>query len=153
MDDVILRTYLFVPATRIERVSKAIAEGPDAVIVDLEDAVPPADKGSARDAAARELPGAAPVFVRVNGPGTEWFDDDLKLCAQVGVRVPGERRLAQRPGVPLGVGWCGSFERGLQVHWVRPPGFGRVVPSPTCRPVVVRQIALGSASHRERRAE
>ena len=86
MDDVILRTYLFVPATRIERVAKAIAAGPDAVIVDLEDAVPVADKASARDAAARELPGAAPVFVRVNGPESEWFDDDLKLCAQVRVR-------------------------------------------------------------------
>jgi citrate lyase subunit beta / citryl-CoA lyase len=96
MDDVILRTFLFVPATRIERVSKAVAAGPDAVIVDLEDAVAPSDKTSAREAAARELPGAAPVFIRVNGPESEWFDADLELCAQVrarGVMLPKTERV------------------------------------------------------------
>jgi len=37
----ITRSYLFVPATRIDRVPKALASGADAVIVDLEDAVAP----------------------------------------------------------------------------------------------------------------
>ena len=81
MHDVIARTYLFVPATRIDRVAKALATGADAVIVDLEDAVPPADKTAARAAAARDLPKAGPVFVRVNGADSEWFEDDLRLCA------------------------------------------------------------------------
>jgi citrate lyase subunit beta/citryl-CoA lyase len=91
VNDIICRTYLFVPATRTERVATARAAGPDAVILDLEDAVPISDKAVARDAALRVLGGAAGIFVRVNGPETEWFEDDLKLCAEVaasGVVVP-----------------------------------------------------------------
>ena len=85
MKDFIARTYLFVPATRIERVAKARASGADTVIVDLEDAVAPGDKSLARDAAARGLSEAAQVFVRVNGAESPWLDDDLRMCAQAGV--------------------------------------------------------------------
>ena len=53
------RSYLFVPATRPERIAKAIASGADAVIVDLEDAVAPADKEAARSALADWL---GPLF-------------------------------------------------------------------------------------------
>jgi len=84
MKDIIRHTYLFVPATRTDRVAKAQAARPDAVILDLEDAVPISDKAVARDAASRDLRGAAGVFVRVNGPETEWFEEDLKLCAAIG---------------------------------------------------------------------
>ncbi len=112
MQAAILRSYLFVPATRIDRVARAQAAGPDGVIVDLEDAVAPADKASAREAAARELPGAGPVFIRVNGPESEWFEEDLKLCATLdlgGLIVPKAeeveqlRHAAQRlkPGTPI----------------------------------------------------
>ena len=83
MQETIARSYLFVPATRIERVPKALASGADAVIVDLEDAVAPADKVSARAALARGFPDARSVFIRVNGPDTEWFEADLKLCAEL----------------------------------------------------------------------
>jgi citrate lyase subunit beta/citryl-CoA lyase len=86
MPPTICRTYLFVPATRIERVPKALAAGADAVIVDFEDAVSPADKRPAREAAARGFPNASSVFIRVNGPDTEWFEEDLKLCGALGVR-------------------------------------------------------------------
>lgn len=85
MKDIIRRTYLFVPATRTDRVAKAQAAGPDAVIVDLEDAVPISDKAAARDAASRDLCGTTGLFVRVNGPETKWFEEDLKLCAAIGV--------------------------------------------------------------------
>jgi citrate lyase subunit beta / citryl-CoA lyase len=90
MDSRICRSYLFVPANRIDRVAKAHAAGPHAVIVDLEDAVPPSEKDSARDAAAA-LAGGPPVLVRINGPDTEWFADDLKLCGAIvacGILVP-----------------------------------------------------------------
>jgi citrate lyase subunit beta/citryl-CoA lyase len=85
------RAYLFVPASRIERVEKARAVLPDGVIVDLEDAVAPADKGLARDAMANALGGGAPVYVRINGPDTDWFEEDLKLCATLplhGIFIP-----------------------------------------------------------------
>ena len=44
------KTWLFVPATRIDRIEKAFASGADAVIVDLEDAVAKQDKAAAREA-------------------------------------------------------------------------------------------------------
>jgi citrate lyase beta subunit len=44
------RTYLFVPGTRPERFAKALASGADVVVLDLEDAVAPEDKESARGA-------------------------------------------------------------------------------------------------------
>jgi citrate lyase subunit beta/citryl-CoA lyase len=79
------RSYLFVPANRPERIPKALAAGAHAVIVDLEDAVAPADKVAARDALARHLSASHPVLVRVNGPETEWFEDDLRSCTSPGV--------------------------------------------------------------------
>ncbi|MEY4912521.1 MAG: hypothetical protein RL025_348, partial [Bacteroidota bacterium] len=43
-------SYLFVPATRSDRIAKAVASGAGAVILDLEDAVAPQDKILARQA-------------------------------------------------------------------------------------------------------
>ena len=79
------RSYLFVPANRPERIAKALASGTHAVIVDLEDAVPPADKLAAREALAAALPAAQPVLVRINSAGTEWYRDDLALLSRPGI--------------------------------------------------------------------
>jgi citrate lyase subunit beta / citryl-CoA lyase len=79
------RSYLFVPGNRPERYAKALAAGADAVIVDLEDAVPPKDKSSARAALAAWLSPEHPVLVRVNGAESEWFREDLPLCKTPGV--------------------------------------------------------------------
>jgi len=64
------RSYLFVPANRPERYDRACSAGADAVIVDLEDAVPPGDKDSARDALAAWLAPDKSVLVRVNAVDT-----------------------------------------------------------------------------------
>jgi citrate lyase subunit beta/citryl-CoA lyase len=80
-----LNSLLFVPASRPERIAKALAAGADAVIVDLEDAVAPADKHAARAALAAALDPARPVMVRVNGADTPWFAGDLELLAHPGV--------------------------------------------------------------------
>ena len=79
------RSYLFVPGDRPERIAKARAGGADAVIVDLEDAVAPANKLAARDAVAGALDPAQPVVLRINGADTEWFADDARLAAHAGV--------------------------------------------------------------------
>lgn len=50
-----LRSLLFVPATNPERVAKARASEADAVIADLEDAVPDAEKNRARESLVAEL--------------------------------------------------------------------------------------------------
>jgi len=75
---------LFCPADRPERYQKA-AERSDAVIVDLEDAVAPADKQRARGAILAQLGSAGDVpeldpsrtIIRINPAGTEEFEKDL----------------------------------------------------------------------------
>ena len=81
----VARSYLFVPGTRPERFAKAVATGAHAVIVDLEDAVAPAEKDGARAIVAGALDDARPLWVRINGAGTPWFDADLALCAHPGI--------------------------------------------------------------------
>lgn len=85
MTDFIARSYLFVPGDRPERFDKACAAGAHAVIIDLEDAVPPASKETARAAVAEWLSPAKPVLVRINSAGSEWFEQDLALCGKPGV--------------------------------------------------------------------
>jgi citrate lyase subunit beta / citryl-CoA lyase len=79
------RSYLFVPGNRPDRFDKAFASQADAVIVDLEDAVPPKEKATARAAVAAWLTRSRPVFIRINGADTPWFRDDVALCQCPGV--------------------------------------------------------------------
>lgn len=76
---------LFVPASRPDRFAKAAASGADTIIIDLEDAVPPACKDEARTnlIAAKTL--TVPAFVRINAAGTPWHDDDLQACHRMGI--------------------------------------------------------------------
>ena len=85
MESLAPRSYLFVPGNRPDRYAKAIAAGADAVIVDLEDAVPPADKPAARAALAAWLSPEHPVLIRVNATGSKWFHEDIALCKTPGV--------------------------------------------------------------------
>ena len=79
------RSYLFVPGNRPDRFAKACASAADAVIVDLEDAVPPDDKASARVSIVQWVSAEHPVLVRINGAETPWFREDLELAALPGV--------------------------------------------------------------------
>lgn len=87
------RSYLFVPANRPDRVGKALAAGADAVIVDFEDAVAPADKAAAREGLRAPWAGLARqaadagvlLLVRVNAAGTPYHDDDIAWCHALGV--------------------------------------------------------------------
>lgn len=78
-------SYLFVPGSRPERFGKALASGADQVIIDLEDAVAPADKLLARDAVRASLDPDFPAAVRINSADSEWFEQDLSLCGLPGV--------------------------------------------------------------------
>ena len=82
------RSYLFVPGNRPDRFEKARASGADVVILDLEDAVAPADKPAARLSVENWLRAAAgrvAIALRINAANTEWFAGDLALCRQPGV--------------------------------------------------------------------
>ena len=83
-------TALYVPADRPDRFDKAVAAGPDLVILDLEDAVPVAAKAAAREHAVTWLRGH-PAEVRVNAVGSPWIADDLAALKSLGpvrVRLP-----------------------------------------------------------------
>ncbi len=81
------QTYLFVPGNRPERFAKALASGADRIILDLEDAVAPADKAAARTAIAEWMASAGPaqgkVLIRVNDAATDWYAQDLALACAV----------------------------------------------------------------------
>lgn len=90
MADHALRSLLFVPGGRPDMIAKVGRSGPDAVAVDLEDAVAAGDKDTARAAAVAalatlEVP--ALLLVRVNVPGSPWFADDVAAVA--GTRADG----------------------------------------------------------------
>lgn len=82
-----IRSVLVAPANREDMVSKLPRSKPDAVILDLEDAVAPGAKNAARALArdgAQRLSAEHPemsVFIRVNGVGTPWFYDDIATVA------------------------------------------------------------------------
>ncbi|WP_235830105.1 HpcH/HpaI aldolase/citrate lyase family protein [Algihabitans albus] len=80
------RSYLYVPGSRPERFEKAMQSAADAVIIDLEDAVPFSEKDRARAAACAFLipshtaEAEREIFVRINGLGSRvGFCDLLAL--------------------------------------------------------------------------
>jgi citrate lyase subunit beta / citryl-CoA lyase len=79
------RSLLFVPGNRPERFQKAAQSGADAIILDLEDAVPPAEKVSARDAIRQQWPQLlaldVPLVVRVNAADSAAWPQDLAALA------------------------------------------------------------------------
>jgi citrate lyase subunit beta/citryl-CoA lyase len=75
-----LRSLLFVPGDRPDRMEKALGAGADALILDLEDAVTPDQKDKARIFVVSFLsrgPRTIPLFVRINPLGSGLADDDL----------------------------------------------------------------------------
>jgi citrate lyase subunit beta/citryl-CoA lyase len=74
-----VRTALFVPGNRPDRVDKAVDTAADVVIIDLEDAVPYSQKNETRPVVREKILKyhQRPVFVRVNALNTEFFQDDL----------------------------------------------------------------------------
>ena len=78
-----LRSFLFVPGTRTNLLPKAIAAGADAIILDLEDSVPPAQKEEARTLVSAELANSPErlTFLRINSPRLGILDEDLAALA------------------------------------------------------------------------
>ena len=106
-----LRSLLFVPGDRPDRMLKALGVGADALILDLEDSVAPAAKTEARRAVAAfvEANAAAKLWVRVNPLDSAEIDKDLAAIlpaqpdrivlprAEGGASVAGlARRLSER---------------------------------------------------------
>ena len=105
------RSLLFVPGNRPERFDKALRSGADAIVLDLEDSVPPDAKAAARQAIAGAWAGllasGVPLVLRINAaeaglqdlealaallPGAALMvpkADSAAALARIGARVPG----------------------------------------------------------------
>ena len=129
------RTYLFVPGDRPERFDKALASGADAVVLDLEDAVAPADKPRARAAVETRLRDAgvgdrARMVVRINDEATPEFEADLAMLARA----------------PAGYLMLPKAERAATVARVRAtcPGIGVLALIETARGVLNAEALAGA---------
>jgi len=83
------RSMLFIPANSWRMIMRSITEMQDAIILDLEDAVPVAEKETARIFARDGIPilksKGIDVFVRVNSFGTGLTQEDLKYVVVKGL--------------------------------------------------------------------
>jgi citrate lyase subunit beta/citryl-CoA lyase len=94
-DDRLRRTLLYVPGNMPSMLQNMPVFGSDAVIIDLEDAVPHTEKDAARRLVRRFLEGYRErdkeVIVRINPLDTAWARDDLREVLPAlpdGVRLP-----------------------------------------------------------------
>ena len=85
----LLRSLLFTPGNNEHMMRKTGTLEADAVILDLEDAVPMAEKGTARDLVRDSIQpvasGGSRVFVRINALSTGLAADDLRGTVQSGL--------------------------------------------------------------------
>ena len=82
------RSVLYMPGSRPRALEKARSLPADALILDLEDAVAPAEKARARDLVAEAVEaggyGKRKLLIRINGLDTEWGGADLARAAAAG---------------------------------------------------------------------
>lgn len=103
------RSYLFAPGHSPKLLGKVFRAGADAVMLDLEDAVPPSAKDTARTMVAEALLDH-PAWVRVNAARSALCAADLDAVAgrALGIRIPKAESAddvqwvaARAPGKPL----------------------------------------------------
>ncbi len=101
--------FLFVPGTRPERFIKALDSGANAVVLDLEDAVPEEDKELARNAIRTAWPTFSAeqknrLVIRSNSPGSKFYAADLILAQELNVAcilIPKSESLDEINGAAL----------------------------------------------------
>ena len=143
-----LRSLLFVPGDRPERMEKALGLGARALILDLEDAVAPARKPDARTMVAEFLmrvTRSCALFVRINPIDSGLSDDDL--AAVVAARPDGIMLPKAEGGASLA-----ALDRQLAVleerHGLAPGGIA-ILPIASETPAAVFQLGtFGGVSPR-----
>ena len=93
------------PGDRPDRFAKAVAAGADGVVLDLEDAVAPADKPAARAHVVAWLSEGNTAVVRVNAVGTPWHADDVAAVRELAavVMLPKAERVSDLDGLPAAI--------------------------------------------------
>jgi citrate lyase subunit beta / citryl-CoA lyase len=84
----LIRTALFVPGNRPDRIDKAFFTAADAIIIDLEDAVPLSEKERSRSIVKEKVTHYRDrmLLVRVNALGSPFIEEDLKETILEGVK-------------------------------------------------------------------
>ncbi len=101
-----LRSWLYVPAHSERFLARAHERGADAIILDLEDAVPEADKDAARAGLRESVPAVrrngAVVYVRINSGARQMADAAAVRAAGAGIVLAKARLdVLDRIGGPL----------------------------------------------------
>jgi len=118
------RSVLFVPGNRPDWIDKAPKYGPDALILDLEDAVPNAEKVEARQIVRagieRLRERGVPAVVRVNGINTGLTGEDVEAIVTEGLVAVAIPKLERVEEVLKVDAWIELFERkcGLPIGTV-----------------------------------
>ena len=85
------RSCLYMPGANERALEKARTLAADTLLLDLEDAVAPDAKLAARDAILSAVKqggyGKREIVIRMNGLGTEWGADDLKMAVSSGAKA------------------------------------------------------------------
>src|SRR5919204_4023089 len=108
------RSVLYMPGSNARALEKAKTLAADGLILDLEDAVAPDAKETARRQVAEAVKaggfGKREVFIRVNGVDTAWFSADLEAAAA----APPDAILVPKISTPQQLDLIGQQLHGLK---------------------------------------
>jgi citrate lyase subunit beta/citryl-CoA lyase len=131
------RSYLFAPGHNAKLLGRVFEAGADAVMLDLEDAVPPEAKETARAMVAEAL-ADRPAWVRVNAARTEWCEADLAAVGEraFGIRIPKTEAAAD-------VGWVAERAPGKPIICAIESAKGVLAAAEVAVVPGVRHLAMG----------
>lgn len=142
----ILRSWLFVPADSEKKLAKAIGLEVDALILDLEDAVLPANKDKGRDLACEFLQSAktsSQIWVRINPLDSEFVSEDLAAIiplAPDGIMLP-------KPDGPVDIETLSRRLDKLEAKHNLPIGGIKILPVATETARAVMSLGLYPRTH------
>jgi citrate lyase subunit beta / citryl-CoA lyase len=136
------RSYLFAPGHNAKLLERVFDAGADAVMLDLEDAVPPDAKERARAMVADVL-ADHPSWVRVNLPQTELCAADLDAVAEAafGIRIP-------KAESPEDVAWVAERAPGKPIICAIESARGLLAAAEIAAASGVRHLAMGGVDLR-----
>jgi citrate lyase subunit beta/citryl-CoA lyase len=142
------RSILFVPGNRSEWIDKAPKYGPDALILDLEDAVPNNEKSEARGIVRAGIERlhkrGMPVVVRVNGLNTGSTGEDIEAVVTAGLVAIAIPKLENVKEVLKVDAWIELFEQKAGL----PPGTVEIIALPETAKGMLDAYHLASACPR-----
>jgi len=135
------RSYLFAPGHSAKLLDRVFTVGADALMLDLEDAVPPQHKAEARRMVAAALadpPAPARAWVRVNAARTDMCAADLDAVAEhaYGIRIP-------KTESPDDVAWVAARAPGLPIICAIENARGVLAAQEIAAAPGVRHLAMG----------